>query len=233
MSEKPLLLPEAKTIVLVKRRTLHSTLRAVFVVLGVLVVMYGAADVLSRAATLDFGIDANQIAFGPAITALPHTGVTQTKVASSTPLTPVRISIPSIGVDAVVESVGKDAQGTMKTPSTFSRVAWYSPGSKPGQAGNAVLAGHVNNALTKAGVFEHLADIALGATITVFDSSGQTLTYTVRDVENYATDGAPADVIFSRMGPPQLVLVTCAGDWDSKTHSFNKRLVVFAMQAQQ
>lgn len=227
MSEKPLLLPSAKTpIVLAQPQKLHPASRAVFVVLGTLVVLYGAADLLGRVAIRGSGT-ADQTIFVPHSVAVPGTG--EAPVADvAVPIVPARLFIASIGVNASVESVGKDAKGAMKTPSSFTTVAWYSLGSSPGEAGNAVIDGHVNNALTKAGVFEHLSDIAMGATIQVADAAGHTLSYRVRDIEDYSTEDAPTDVIFSRTGPSQLVLITCAGDWDAKAHSFNKRLVVFA-----
>jgi LPXTG-site transpeptidase (sortase) family protein len=231
MSEKPLLLPSAKTeLVLVKQKKSHRYLRAIFVVLGVAVVLYGAADLFSRVATLNLGEDANMNLFGPAIGAFPSKkdSVFVPLASTSAPLIPVKLDITSIGVHAPVESVGKDAKGAMKTPSQFGDVAWYSLGSKPGEAGNAVIAGHVNNALTKAGVFEHLSQVALGDEIVVSDSSGRSLRYVVRDIEDYPIDGAPADTIFSSQGPSQIVLVTCAGDWDPRVHSFDKRLVIFA-----
>ena len=50
-----------------------------------------------------------------------------------------------------VERVGKKQDGSMETPSTFTTVGWYELGVKPGDEGNAVMDGHVNNALTSSG----------------------------------------------------------------------------------
>ena len=116
----------------------------------------------------------------------------------------------------------------MGTPQNFGDVAWYSLGSKPGEPGNAVIDGHVNNALTKAGVFEHLTQIKLGDPISVTDSAGRSLNYKVTDIEEYPADTAPADSIFATTGPSQLVLITCDGDWVPADKSFSQRLVVFA-----
>jgi LPXTG-site transpeptidase (sortase) family protein len=101
-------------------------------------------------------------------------------------------------------------------------------GSKPGQAGNAVIAGHVNNALTMAGVFQHLGDVHVGDTIAVSDASGKTLNYVVTETDQYTTDNAPMAAIFSISGPSQIVLITCDGAWDAAAKSYNKRLVVYA-----
>ena len=116
----------------------------------------------------------------------------------------------------------------MATPHDFSSVGWYSLGVHPGGAGNAVMAGHVNNALTKAGVFEHLSDMHVGDTVRIADAQGKTLTYVVTETASYATTDAPVADIFATGGPSQLVLITCDGDWDGAAHSFTKRFVVYA-----
>ncbi len=204
--------------------------------IGVFVVLVGAADVSSRIAHAAFGDKASLYSFAPAIALLGNynadtgtiTTSTAAHLASTTPLVPLRLQIPSIGVNAAVEQVGKKADGSMGTPSKFGDVAWYALGSAPGQAGNAVIDGHVNNALTTAGVFQHLSQIALGDTITVLNASGTPMNFTVTNIEEYPADTAPAASIFVTTGPSQLVLITCDGDWVQSAKSFSARLVVFA-----
>ncbi|MBE3560989.1 MAG: class F sortase [Ktedonobacteraceae bacterium] len=59
-------------------------------------------------------------------------------------LTPLRLTIKSIGVDASVEPVGILANGDMATPEKdpWNNVGWYSVGPYPGEKGSAVIAGH-------------------------------------------------------------------------------------------
>lgn len=192
------------------------------IVVGALVILIGAANVLSRAFEY-VGDDALQTAFQP----LGTLG-SVSLVATTTPLTPARVKIPSIGVDASIEEVGKKEDGSMETPKSFQNVGWYALGPKPGSAGNAVMAGHVNNALTTSGVFEHLSDVVVGDYITVADAQGKTLVYAVTQTAQYDVDSAPTSDIFSQSGPSQLVLITCDGAWDAAARSYNKRLVVYA-----
>lgn len=213
----------------------HRWLRIAATVVGVFVVLLGAADVSSRIAHATFGSNASLYSFAPAITLLGNYNTDAGTLpaatalsASTTPLVPVRLLIPSIGVNAHVEQVGKKADGTMGTPSTFGDVAWYAAGSAPGQSGNAVIDGHVDNALTTAGVFMHLSQIALGDTITVVNASGTPMSFTVNNIEEIPADSAPAASIFATTGPAQLVLITCDGTWVPNAKSFDKRLVVFA-----
>ncbi|MDE2071631.1 MAG: class F sortase [Patescibacteria group bacterium] len=219
MHEK-LLLPSAKSAVIIVHDTRHWWRLAALVVGGIMVAV-GAADVSSRAAHAFFGANANIVAFGPAV-ALNHPGA----------FVPAHLKVPSLGIDAPVESVATKADGSMDTPKKFGDVSWYAPGSMPGASGHAVFAGHVNNALTTAGVFEHLSEIKLGDYVSVEDSSGHTLLYKVSDIEEYALNGAPNSSVFSTTGPSTLVLITCDGSWDASQHEFDKRLVVFATPAE-
>ena len=232
MSEKLLLLSSANH----REPKHHRGLRIAATAIGVLVILIGAADVSSRIAHATFGSNASLMSFAPAVTLLGNynadTGtiapVAATRLASTTPLVPVRLLIPSIGVNAAVEQVGNKADGSMGTPSKFGDVAWYAMGSAPGQAGNAVIDGHVDNALTTAGVFMHLSQIALGDTVTVVNASGTPMSFTVNNIEEIPADSALAASIFSTTGPSQLVLITCDGSWVPNAKSFDKRLVVFA-----
>jgi len=228
MSEKPLLLSPAKTgILLMSGR--ESRLHLVLACIGVAVVLVGAADLTTRLATNVLGNSAGAIAFGPAIS-LVDPSVLGT-AATTTAFVPARLRVPSIGVDAAVEQVGQKADGTMGTPTKFGEVAWYAPGSKPGAAGNAVFAGHVDNALTTAGVFEHLSQLKKGDYITVADATGKTLVYRVSSSTSYAANEAPVAQIFAASGPSQLVLITCTGEWVTSQHQFDQRLVVLAAPA--
>ncbi len=227
MSKKLLLLQPANVGSLIPRRSHY--LRYLFLVIGLAVVLVGAADLFSRAAAVTLGDAAGVAAFAPAV-AIQNPSVLDSfahSPATTTPFTPARLVIGAIGVDAVVEQVGKKADGTMATPAKFGEVAWYAPGSRPGAPGSAVFAGHVNNALTKSGVFEHLSELKVGDTVVVADASGKKLSYFVSKVESYSSEQAPAAAIFTTEGPSQLVLITCDGDWLPNVHSFSNRFVVY------
>lgn len=222
--------------VLARERT-----RWFLVAVGMVVILIGVTNIFTRLFEYVGGSNATQTAFAPLGTltlgesSTPPTNegfsspfLNVTFVATTTPITPARLTIASIGVHANVEQVGKKSDGSMATPSSFQDVAWYKPGSKPGDAGSAVIAGHVNNALTTSGVFEHLLDVKVGDYITVSDTSGKTLVYVVTKTAQYNLDSAPLNDIFTQSGPSQLVLITCDGAWDAAAHSYNKRLVVYA-----
>lgn len=215
--------------------TLAEYLRFAAIGVGLFVVLVGAANVTSRLATFAFGEQAGFAAFAPAavlgVGGAMNDPFFQAQ-ATTTAIVPAHLEIPTLGVSASVEQVGNKADGSMGTPTNFTNVAWYELGSRPGEEGNAVIDGHVNNALTKAGVFEHLSELRVGDAVSVSDVSGKTLNYRISQTSTYATNEAPLEDIFSRSGASQLVLITCDGDWIPSEHSFDKRLVVVAQLAQ-
>lgn len=144
------------------------------------------------------------------------------------PLTPARLIIPKLGIDATVEPVGLNIKGNMTVPSTYHTVSWYRPGSKAGASGNAVIAGHLDNSLGMPGIFERLHTLSVGDTIHVEDAKDRSLPYRVVSLSVYDVEDAPAANIFSTEGPSQLVLITCNGAWDHEKKSYDKRLVVVA-----
>ncbi len=235
MSKEPLLLPSAKSGVLVRRPTASPLWRIAAIVVGLGVVCVGAVDVFGRleekVAAFDLG-SIGFLAFAPVAVANDPSLVTRVTgepaPVVAEPLVPLYVRIPAIGVDALVEAVGKKPNGAMDTPKKFDEVAWYSLGSKPGAAGNAVFAGHVNNALNLDGVFAHLQDVEVGTTIEVEGTHGEVLTYEVVDIQTYKVDEAPLEEIFRITGPSQIVLITCEGEWNSAVRSYDERLVVVA-----
>lgn len=220
------------------------------VVVGCLMVFVGGIDILTRVVhtlgAIDFSTAAPRgvlfTAFAPAvaltdpsflgsITGHTRAGVisaTATSTSVETSLLPVRLTIPSIGVDAKIEQVQKKDDGSMGTPKNINDVGWYSLGAKPGGPGNAVMDGHVNNALSLPGVFAHLTEVKIGVYVTVMQKNGHALVYKVIKINTYPTYDAPTAEIFAETGPSQLVLITCEGDWVDQDHSFDKRLVVVA-----
>jgi LPXTG-site transpeptidase (sortase) family protein len=206
----------------------EARVRLAAVAVGILMVLVGAADVTARVAHALIDGNVAATAFAPAVVALYPDALTAATTSPAHALVPARLKIPSIGVNAPVESVGVKPDDTMGTPSTFGDVAWYTPGPKPGEPGSAVFAGHVDNALTTAGVFQYLFKLRAGDYVSVEDADGTALVYRVASVTSYPANQAPLDAIFATSGPSKLVLITCTGDWVTSQRQFDQRLVVIA-----
>lgn len=141
---------------------------------------------------------------------------------------PLRIHIPRISVDAAIEQVGIQADGSMGAPNDPMNAGWYSLGPRPGEPGNAVLDGHVNWWRGASGVFENLHTLVAGDTITIENDRGETTSFVVRKSKTY-TAGARADDVFTATDAvPHLNIITCSGTWNTAMQQYEERLVIFA-----
>lgn len=229
MSAK-LLLPSARSGVLLEPPRPHVSpwWRRIALVIGVVTVLVGAADAFTRAADYLSGIDISFTAFAPAALIVDPSLQGVVEGGQSEGIVPAKLRLPSIGVEAYVEHVGKKADGSMDAPKALANVAWYELGAMPGEPGNAVFAGHVNSSLGLPGVFTDLSKVRVGQKVEVLGEDGERYTYEVERVTEYNLSSAPLTEIFANTGPSKLVLITCEGEWDKEARTYNKRLVVVA-----
>jgi len=165
--------------------------------------------------------------YAPDDTGLPALNASSTPIVAETASTPMRLQIPSLSIDAHVQSVGVNAKGNMAVPSNFTDVAWYKYGPVPGQLGSAVIDGHVDNALSLAGVFKHLGDMKVGDDVFVVAKDGTRHHFVVTDIAIYPYTDGPVERIFGAKDAAHLNLVTCAGTWLKGGQTYNERLVVY------
>ncbi len=142
---------------------------------------------------------------------------------------PVRLLIPSIGVNASVETVGILNNGDLATPthSPWEDVGWFVSGPQPGEPGSAVIDGHLDRPGGYPAVFWNLRYIQAGATVTVITANGKTLSFRVTLVALYPPQSAPIQEIFGNASGTYLNLITCAGDWIASQNQTTLRLVVY------
>jgi LPXTG-site transpeptidase (sortase) family protein len=157
--------------------------------------------------------------------------VREERVVARDPHHPVHLSIPVIDVDAAIEPVGLGKTGNMAVPRSYYDVGWFRLGTVPGNAGNAVMAGHVTNGLQMPGVFYDLAELERGNDIVVETANGARMRFVVERVESYAFDDVPRTDIFRKEGTPRLILITCEGEWLDEEKTYDRRIVVYASLA--
>lgn len=141
---------------------------------------------------------------------------------------PVRLEIPEINVNAVIEYVGLTPQGAMAVPEGPVDVAWFDLGPFPGENGSAVIAGHEGWKDGIAAVFDDLYKLRAGDKILIEDGNGATVTFVVREIRTYDQNGNASSVFDSTDGRSHLNLITCEGTWNAAEKSYSDRLVVFA-----
>ena len=115
----------------------------------------------------------------------------------------------------------------MEAPSDPFGVSWYRNGARPGQRGNAVVAGHVDYAGIGPAIFWDVRFLTPGAEIFVTDDAGLRWRFVVVSLESYLLDDFPGQRVFGGTDDTNLNLITCAGDFDPITRSYNRRMVVY------
>lgn len=143
---------------------------------------------------------------------------------------PVRLKIPKIKVDAVVEHVGVTAENAMDVPSNSANAAWFKLGPKPGEKGSAVMDGHVDGIDGGKGVFGDLRLLTEGDKIYVQNDQGKSVVFIVQNSRIY-DEGTKVPDVFSRNDGAYLNLITCDGVWDGTKNTYTQRLVIFAAAA--
>jgi sortase (surface protein transpeptidase) len=150
-------------------------------------------------------------------------------VIQNKPTRPVRLLIPSLKIDALIEPLGVQANGDMQTPqeNPWDNVGWYQSGAIPGERGSAVIDGHLDRPGGAPAVFWQLRQLHAGNAVMVIDAAGRTLHFRVKRVAFYAPQAAPLQEIFGNAGGSYLNLITCAGDWIPSQRQTTLRLVVY------
>jgi LPXTG-site transpeptidase (sortase) family protein len=142
---------------------------------------------------------------------------------------PVRITIPRIHVNAPVEPLGQNADGTVEVPELTrpNLAGWYKYGPTPGQKGAAVVLGHVDAHRHQA-VFFRLGSLHRGDRIHVTRAGGTVATFAVDSVVPVAKDRFPTQSVYGKTKYAALRVVTCGGKYDKKTMHYLGNIIVYA-----
>jgi sortase (surface protein transpeptidase) len=140
---------------------------------------------------------------------------------------PVRLRIPVVGVDTRLEGLGRAADRTIALPSAPGVAGWYDEGPRPGQAGPAVIIGHVDWDHSPA-VFYRLSELRPGAAVHVDRADGSTVRFRVTSRKQIAKSRFPTDDVYAPDLAPSLRLITCGGSFDRASRNYRDNVIVFA-----
>ena len=161
---------------------------------------------------------------------VPIQGSELTPPAATVP--PVRIQVPSVGIDITVEPAGVEADGVMEVPEDIRVAGWYQYGPGPGSPlGSTVITAHVDSFEQGLGPFAYLKEMPAGAEVIVTTADGMDYRYVVASVQNVEKKQLPLDQVFDRAGAPRLVLITCGGQFDQNVLNYSDNVVVIANPA--
>lgn len=142
---------------------------------------------------------------------------------------PVRISIPSIGVDAEIVPMGVTKTGILDTPNNYVQTGWWAGGTVPGQLGSAVIDAHVDNGKDIPGVFKRLRDLNPGEEAVIAMDDGSKRRFRVVGSEVYNYKNVDTQKLFHESGGRYIKLITCHGNWIPAENTYDERLVVTAV----
>lgn len=140
---------------------------------------------------------------------------------------PNQIRISKLELDVPIEQVGKDSLGRMDVPKDWDNTGWYKYGPKPGEIGNAAIAGHVDDPKGNPSVFAKLDTLNENDIITITDANGKNLDFKVIDIETVELSKFPGDKVFGETTEKHLNLITCGGEWDREKKEYTERTIVY------
>lgn len=153
-----------------------------------------------------------------------RSGVVGPRLSRSVPL---ELRIPAIDVAVSLSALGLNADRTVQVPTDYEEPGWFRLGPSPGQLGSAVILGHVDSHEGPA-VFYLLRYLKAGDGIAVRLADGRVAHFEVSKVATYPNEQFPAGKVYASHGYSALHLVTCGGEFDTVTDSYQANVVVYA-----
>jgi LPXTG-site transpeptidase (sortase) family protein len=147
----------------------------------------------------------------------------------STVAPPARVRIPAIDlVTPPLQQLGRvPADKSIALPTQPERAGWFKDGPRPGQAGPAVIIGHVDWNHGPA-VFFRLREMKPGEAVYVDRVDGSTQEFRVTAVRQVAKSDFPTDDVYAPDLQSSLRLITCGGQFDYQAHNYLDNVIVFA-----
>lgn len=139
---------------------------------------------------------------------------------------PASVDIPAL--DLHESLTGLDVvDSTLQAPQRWNQVGWWQDGPVPGEAGSAVVVGHVDSP-TGPAVFYGLSALVEGDTISVRRVDNSTAKFRVSSTELVSRSYFPSEQVYRRDGRPTLSLLTCGGTYDHDLGSYDSNVLVTA-----
>jgi sortase (surface protein transpeptidase) len=143
--------------------------------------------------------------------------------------TPMTIRIPAIGVNAPMDRLGLNSNGTVQVPplDNHNLAGWYDRSVTPGEKGTSVILGHVDD-YAGPSVFYNIKNLHKGDAIDVTRADGRTAEFSVDGVQKASKTSFPTNAVFGNVSYPALRLVTCGGPFNPKTGEYLDSIIVYA-----
>ncbi|MGW6447160.1 class F sortase [Lentzea sp. NPDC055074] len=145
------------------------------------------------------------------------------------PSEPTEVRIPKIGARSSLVPLGLNPDETVEVPPVEQpmQAGWYALARTPGEAGPAVVLGHVDGN-RQPGIFFRLKELTAGDEVEVARKDGTTARFRVRATEQIAKDSFPTEAVYGETTEPELRLITCGGGYDQAARSYRDNIIVYA-----
>lgn len=140
---------------------------------------------------------------------------------------PTRVRISSINVNAPLVAVAQKSNGSIEVPAPLDTAGWYSQGPTPGEAGPAVLVGHLDN-IHGGAVFWHVPELVPGQIIEINRQDGNTARFVIEKIGQFPQSNFPSATVYGHTDRAELRLITCGGEFNRLTGQYSDNIVVFA-----
>ncbi|NUP45782.1 MAG: class F sortase [Catenulispora sp.] len=144
---------------------------------------------------------------------------------------PVRVTVARVGIHADVLALGLGRGGGVGVPGPDEalKAAWYDRGPAPGQAGPAVITGHVDSRAVpdNRAAFYELGAVRPGDVVEVARADRRTAVFAVDTVALVPKSRFPTRAVYGPTGYPALRLITCGGRYDPGT-GYAANIIVYA-----
>jgi sortase (surface protein transpeptidase) len=142
---------------------------------------------------------------------------------------PTALDVPAIDAKSSLVPLGLNADRTVEVPPVEQplQAGWYEYGPTPGEAGPAVILGHIDGGHRK-GIFWRLHELEPGQEVHVDRADGKRLTFEVTKVEQIAKNAFPTEAVYGDTADPQLRLITCGGRYDAANRNYLDNVIAYA-----
>ena len=142
---------------------------------------------------------------------------------------PVSLTIPLIGVDTRLITLGLTAGGALQVPSTTTVAGWFTGSPRPGAIGSAIIVGHIDSR-SGPGVFFRLSELRVGDRVYVRRADGSLVQFSVTAVWSYPKNHFPTQAVYGPSPTAELRLITCGGAFDYATGHYLSDTVVYTTE---
>ncbi|KJK33986.1 peptidase C60, partial [Lentzea aerocolonigenes] len=121
------------------------------------------------------------------------------------PSEPTELRIPKIGAKSSLVPLGLNPDETVEVPPVEQpmQAGWYKLARTPGEAGPAVVLGHVDGN-KQPGIFFRLKELVEGDEVEVSRKDGTTAKFRVRKTEQIAKNSFPTEAVYGETDQPEL-----------------------------